>query len=222
MRNKAWYVGMSGLLLWGFTGCQTEKKSEPPAKSQAPVNEPAASAQPTAKPVNKVAAETPKPTNQVVIETSQGRIVLELTPDKTPITVENFLRYVDAKHYDGTIFHRVIQGFMIQGGGLGSNFVEKPTQSPIKNESPQGMKNKRGTISMARKGEPDSATAQFYINLVDNVALDYPSNNGYCAFGTVIEGMDVVDRIAAVPVAPSQISEAQPLSNVEIVSIRRK
>ncbi|MBM4370940.1 MAG: peptidylprolyl isomerase [Deltaproteobacteria bacterium] len=139
----------------------------------------------------------------VVLETSKGIIRLELTPEKTPVTVENFVRYVKDGHLDGTIFHRVVPGFVIQGGGFTEDFTEKPTREPIENEAALGIKNVRGTISMARTRERNSATSQFFISLKDNDMLDYrgehPSAWGYAAFGRVIEGMDVVDTIAAIP-----------------------
>jgi cyclophilin family peptidyl-prolyl cis-trans isomerase len=128
----------------------------------------------------------------VLMETSLGNIKIELDPEKAPITVKNFLRYVDEKFYDGTIFHRVMAGFMIQGGGF-QNGREKDTHEPIQNESANGLRNDRGAIAMARTRELNSATAQFYINLVNNRQLD---RLGYCVFGKVIDGMDVVDKIA--------------------------
>jgi peptidyl-prolyl cis-trans isomerase B (cyclophilin B) len=135
----------------------------------------------------------------VLMETSQGNIKIELYADKAPITVKNFLGYVDDKFYDGLIFHRVIPNFMVQGGGFEPGVKEKKTKDPIKNEAANGLENKRGTIAMARTGEPDSATAQFYINLKDNAFLDRANARdgvGYCVFGKVIDGMDVVDKIA--------------------------
>jgi peptidyl-prolyl cis-trans isomerase A (cyclophilin A)/peptidyl-prolyl cis-trans isomerase B (cyclophilin B) len=141
---------------------------------------------------------------QVDIDTSVGKIRIELYPDAAPKTVENFLAYVKAKHYDGTQFHRVIPGFMIQGGGYGSDFREKPTRAPVVNEaeksSKAGLLNTPGTIAMARTGEPNSATAQFFINVADNKFLNFrdpsPAGIGYTVFGKVVEGMDVVDKIA--------------------------
>jgi cyclophilin family peptidyl-prolyl cis-trans isomerase len=139
----------------------------------------------------------------VVFSTTLGDIKIELYPDKAPVTVENFLGYVNSKFYDGTIFHRVIRGFVIQGGGFDAEMKQKQTGPQIKNEAGNGLKNTRGTISMARTSEPDSATSQFFINVADNPALDHrdetPRGFGYAVFGKVIEGMDVVDKIAAVP-----------------------
>ena len=138
----------------------------------------------------------------VEMETSEGIIKIELWSDKAPITVNNFLSYVDEGFYDGTIFHRVIDGFMIQGGGLTSDMKDKKGHAPIKNEATAELKNARGTIAMARTGVVDSATAQFFINLKDNAFLDHRDNSmqgfGYCVFGKVTEGLDVVDKIAVV------------------------
>ena len=141
-------------------------------------------------------------TTKVRLKTSEGDIVLELNAAKAPITVENFLGYVKKKHYDGTVFHRVINGFMIQGGGFAATdgkLVEKTTGKGITNEGQNGLKNDRGTIAMARTNDPNSATAQFFINVKDNAGLNYPSNGGYAVFGKVVEGMAVVDKIKAVP-----------------------
>lgn len=135
----------------------------------------------------------------VTLETSLGKIVLELYPDKAPATVANFLSYVESGFYDGLVFHRVIDGFMIQGGGFTSDGNQKPTGSPIKLESDNGLKNVRGSVAMARTNEPDSATSQFFINVVDNQPLDYaPGNLGYAVFGKVVSGMEVVDKIKSV------------------------
>ncbi|OLL30536.1 peptidylprolyl isomerase [Burkholderia sp. SRS-W-2-2016] len=138
---------------------------------------------------------------QVLLKTSEGDIRVELYPEKAPKTVANFLDYVKAGQYSGTIFHRVIPGFMIQGGGYTQSFAEKPTRAPIPLESRSGLKNTAGTIAMARTSDPDSATAQFFINTVDNANLDYPKpdGNGYAVFGKVTSGMDVVKRIEATP-----------------------
>lgn len=144
---------------------------------------------------------------EVRIETTQGMITLELYPDRAPKTVANFLAYVDAGFYDGTIFHRVIEGFMIQGGGFDRNMRRKATRDSIENEADNGLQNQRGTIAMARRGDPDSATAQFFINHKDNAFLDHKSKTqrgwGYAVFGKVTAGMEVVDAIAATPTGPS-------------------
>lgn len=138
------------------------------------------------------------------ISTNFGEIILELDRENAPITVNNFLQYVSEGHYEGTVFHRVMSNFMIQGGGYTKEYREKPTHPPIENEANNGLKNTRGTIAMARTNDPHSATSQFFINLVDNHFLDYTSEAsgstwGYAVFGRVIEGMDVVDLIGAVP-----------------------
>jgi len=166
-----------------------------------------------------LAAVAPVKANpRVTLDTTKGKIVIELYPDKAPKTVDNFLKYVKAGHYDGTVFHRVIAGFMIQGGGVDANGSEKTTRPPIENESNNGLSNARGTIAMARTGDPNSATAQFFISVVDNSRLDYssaPQRWGYTVFGKVVEGMDVVDAIAAVrtgandkPVEPVVVKKA--------------
>ncbi|UCG50370.1 MAG: peptidyl-prolyl cis-trans isomerase [Phycisphaerales bacterium] len=136
----------------------------------------------------------------VKLKTSMGDIVIELDEKAAPITTKNFLRYVEEGFYNGTIFHRVISGFMIQGGGFTADMARKETHAPIANEASNGLKNERGTIAMARTPHPDSATSQFFINHRDNAQLDYtgPENPGYAVFGRTVEGMDVVDAIAAV------------------------
>ncbi|MDH5232682.1 MAG: peptidylprolyl isomerase [Gammaproteobacteria bacterium] len=143
---------------------------------------------------------------RVKLETSMGDIILELNQAKAPITVKNFLAYVNSGFYDGTIFHRVIRNFMIQGGGFSAEYQQKKTNSPIKNEADNGLKNFRGTIAMARTPNPDSATAQFFINVVDNDFLNHqrptPQLWGYAVFGKVVEGMDTVDKIRTVPTGP--------------------
>ncbi len=153
------------------------------------------------------ALEKPKMTDtsapHVKFHTSLGDVVLKLDAEKAPVTVSNFLTYVKEGHYDGTLFHRVIPRFMAQGGGFNADFVQKPTHAPIKNEADNGLKNKRGTIAMARTNDPQSATAQFFINFVDNAFLDYKSSTaqgfGYAVFGEVTEGMEVVDKMASIP-----------------------
>jgi len=140
---------------------------------------------------------------RVLFETSLGNIVVELDAKAAPKTVANFLQYVRDKHYDGTIFHRVIPGFMAQGGGFDVSYTQKPTRAPVENEAANGLKNTRGTIAMARTGAPHSATSQFFINTVDNAFLDYksptPQGYGYTVFGKVIEGMDIVEKIEKTP-----------------------
>ncbi len=147
---------------------------------------------------SNVFAANPK----VRMETTKGTFIIELYPDKAPKTVENFLHYVNEGKYEGTIFHRVIKRFMNQGGGYTSDFKKVDTFSPIQNEADNGLKNKRGTIAMARTGDPHSATNQFFVNTADNAFLDHTSKSsrdwGYCVFGTVVDGMEVMDRIARV------------------------
>jgi peptidyl-prolyl cis-trans isomerase A (cyclophilin A) len=153
----------------------------------------------------------------VVLTTSEGDIVLELDRDKAPRTVDNFVQYVRSGHYDGTIFHRVIDNFMIQGGGMQPNMIEKATRAPIPLESRNGLQNLRGTVAMARTMVPDSATAQFFINLRDNAFLDAANSrdgHGYAVFGKVVAGMEVVDRIKALPT-----TTRGPLQNVPITPI---
>ncbi len=140
--------------------------------------------------------------DRVKLSTTAGDIVVELDREKAPVSTENFLGYVKAKHYDGTIFHRVIPTFMIQGGGMDAKMAERATRAPIKNEARNGLSNVRGTLAMARTAAPDSATAQFFINVVDNTFLDAANardGHGYAVFGRVVDGMDVVDRIRDVP-----------------------
>lgn len=140
---------------------------------------------------------------RVKLDTSLGPITIQLDPVKAPETSKNFVTYVKEGHYDGTIFHRVIAGFMAQGGGFTETFKQKPTHPPIKNEADNGLKNKRGTIAMARTADPNSATAQFFINYKDNAFLDYssatPQGWGYAVFGEVVDGMNVVDEMAKIP-----------------------
>jgi peptidyl-prolyl cis-trans isomerase B (cyclophilin B) len=157
---------------------------------------------------------------QVKLETSFGDIVIQLNAAAAPKTVANFLTYVNSGFYDGTIFHRVIQKFMIQGGGFTPDMTQKETKSPIANEAGNGLKNLRGTIAMARTGEPHSATAQFFINTVDNDFLNYRSSTtegfGYCVFGKVISGMEVVDSIAKTPTTRNGMNSDVPVEPVII------
>lgn len=155
---------------------------------------------------------------RVALETSKGKIVLELYPDRAPKTVENFLAYVEGGFYDGTVFHRVIEGFMVQGGGFTADMERKPTRDPIANESGSALSNERGTIAMARTSDPDSATAQFFINTAANERLDARGggNSGYTAFGRVVEGMDVVDAIASVPTTRQGMFDDVPVEPVTI------
>jgi len=159
----------------------------------------------------------------VVMETNFGTVKIELFEDQSPITVKNFLAYVDDKHFDGTIFHRVIETFMIQGGGFQPGMKEKATKKAIKNEAGNGLSNLRGTLAMARTNDPDSATAQFFINVVDNKFLDRSGTKaGYCVFGRVTDGMDVVDKIKKVKVVNVGMHENVPVDDVIIKSITRE
>jgi peptidyl-prolyl cis-trans isomerase B (cyclophilin B) len=165
----------------------------------------------------------PAPTN-VSVETSLGTITIELNEEKAPITVQNFLAYVDEGHYDNTIFHRVIADFMIQGGGMEPGMKEKRTKPAIKNESDNGLSNQRGTIAMARTSAPDSATAQFFINVKDNTFLDKAQARdrvGYCVFGKVTAGLDVVDKIKAVATGNKSGHQDVPIKDVVIASVKR-
>jgi cyclophilin family peptidyl-prolyl cis-trans isomerase len=160
----------------------------------------------------------------VTMQTNMGTIEIELDEAKAPITVKNFLGYVDSRFYDGLIFHRVIKDFMIQGGGFDEKMKEKKTLAPIKNESNNGLSNTTGTISMARTSDPHSASAQFFINTVDNTSLDYKSEAswGYAVFGKVTKGMDVVNRIRMVRTGSINGYGDVPMDTVKIVSIRKK
>ena len=154
--------------------------------------------------------------------TNKGTIVIELASDKAPVTVKNFLTYAKGGFYDGTVFHRVIEGFMIQGGGFTKDMGEKPTTATIVNEARNGLSNQRGTIAMARRGDPDSASSQFFINHRDNSSqLDYPKNGGgYAVFGKVVSGMDIVDKIAKLPTGNSGMHQNVPLDPVVIESVK--
>jgi cyclophilin family peptidyl-prolyl cis-trans isomerase len=157
----------------------------------------------------------------IEMQTSLGRMLIELDAKKAPITVANFLKYAKEGHYDGTVFHRVINGFMIQGGGYTPSMEEKKTGQPIRNESQNGLKNLRGTIAMARRPDPDSATAQFFINHKDNAGLDYPLNGGgYAVFGKLTQGIDVLDKIAKVTTGNRGMHQDVPVEPVVILTIK--
>jgi peptidyl-prolyl cis-trans isomerase A (cyclophilin A)/peptidyl-prolyl cis-trans isomerase B (cyclophilin B) len=164
----------------------------------------------------------PPPAGPVVsLVTSLGEIRIALRPDKAPTTVGNFLKYVKAGHYTGTVFHRVMPNFMIQGGGMDASLKEKPTRAPIRNEAKNGLRNTRGAIAMARTNDPNSATSQFFINVRDNHALDFGIQGaGYAVFGEVIQEMDVVDRIVAVPTGSKGGHQNVPVTPVVIKSAR--
>ncbi len=168
-----------------------------------------------------LSAEKPNPL--VLMETTMGNIKLELFEREAPVSVGNFLEYAGSGFYDNTIFHRVIAGFMIQGGGFNVEFERKDTRAPIVNEAGNGLENRRGTLAMARTANPDSATCQFFINLVDNAMLNRPKPDGYgyAVFGRVVEGMDVVDRIGAVRTGIHGGLRDVPLERVQIRSVRR-
>ncbi len=163
-------------------------------------------------------AENPK----VLLDTSMGKVTIELFRKDAPVSVKNFLSYVREGFYDGLVFHRVIPGFMIQGGGFTVGMKEKRTRSPIRNEAANGLKNERGTIAMARTADPDSASSQFFINVVDNKGLNrpLPDGHGYAVFGKVVKGMDVVDRIASVKTGSRGPFQDVPLKAVEIRSVK--
>jgi cyclophilin family peptidyl-prolyl cis-trans isomerase len=200
--RKTFVTCLVGALALGLSGTALAGEPKPVAKAKGP-----------AYPV-------------VVIETSMGTIKVELYEDKAPITVKNFLSYVDKKHYDGTIFHRVINGFMVQGGGFDETMKERDTAAPIKNEAANGLKNTVGMLAMARTNVPDSATAQFFINVKDNTFLDFrdpsPQGIGYAVFGKVISGMDVVDKIKAVRTTMKNGMGDVPEQAVIMKSVKRE
>lgn len=173
--------------------------------------------------LNSIAAETKDP--QVLVDTSMGSFVIELYPDKAPKTVANFLRYVDEKFYDGTIFHRVIPNFMIQGGGFTTNMNKKPTHAPIENEADNGLRNRIGTVAMARTNDPHSASSQFFINVAQNTFLDFrektPRAYGYAVFGRVIKGMKVVNKIRLVKTGFNNGHGDVPMTPITIEKMRR-
>lgn len=162
----------------------------------------------------------------VIINTNQGKLEVELFADQAPVTVENFLKYVDEKHFNHTIFHRIIDGFMIQGGGLTAQMEDKPTHGPIQNEASNGLTNKIGTLAMARTSDIHSATSQFFINVSDNDFLNHRNTTsngfGYCVFGKVTLGMDVVNKIKSVPTHTKNGHQNVPVEKVEIIEIIRK
>ena len=167
------------------------------------------------------AAAAPANAPVVALETSMGTIRIQLDQEKAPLTVANFLSYVRSGHYDGTVFHRVIPNFMIQGGGMDASMKERATRAPIKNEAANRLRNERGTIAMARTADPNSATAQFFINVKNNAALDYGVGGaGYAVFGRVIEGMDVVDKIVGVATTTRAPHQNVPVTAVVIQKAR--
>lgn len=212
--------------LFGLAGCGGESGTTAQPEGNSPAGNAPATAEPAA-----ITGKVP-----VTMETSMGTIELELDADKAPLTVANFVNYARKGHYDGTVFHRVISDFMIQGGGFTEDLKEKPTEAPIKNEGQNGLKNERGTIAMARTSDPDSATSQFFINVEDNTTkLDYPNPDGYgyAVFGKVTKGMDVVDKIRAVQTSEKSLTQRTdsgqeitqmagdvPVENVVIKSVK--
>jgi peptidyl-prolyl cis-trans isomerase B (cyclophilin B) len=163
----------------------------------------------------------------VDVVTSMGTFSIELDSEKAPKSVANFLEYVDAKHYDGTLFHRVINGFMVQGGGYDEKYERRATKAPVENEADNGLKNTRGTVAMARTGDPHSATAQFFVNVVDNKFLDHTAKDqqgwGYTVFGKVIEGMDVIDKMKEVATgSQGPFSKDAPTTPITITTVRRR
>ncbi len=196
-----------------------EPESKPESAAAVAPDPPPAKAAPKAEPAPPPAPKKPR----VVMSTSKGDMVIELEPEAAPESVKNFLAYVDDGFYAGTIFHRVIPGFMIQGGGHTADLEKKDTKDPIRNEATNGLKNLRGTISMARTANPHSATSQFFINHADNAMLDNSQQNGwgYAVFGKVVEGMDVLDAIAATPTGNKGGMGDVPRETIEIKSVKR-
>ena len=218
-----------------IAGCQstptpsgTEMVEDAKAERQVPETE-ANRGSDTMQAEPSIAAEEPQEqernTVMILMKTSKGDIKIALDPEKAPKTVENFLGYVDAGHYNGTVFHRVMNGFMIQGGGFDTNMAQKPAPRTVENEASNGLKNIVGSIAMARTPDPHSASAQFFINVGDNTFHDYPGQDGwgYCVFGQVVEGMDVVDAIKAVPTGnkgPHQNVPTDPVLINEVTVIQ--
>jgi peptidyl-prolyl cis-trans isomerase A (cyclophilin A) len=215
MKRVAVMVSAVCVLACGAMGQDGSQPKEPP-KQEPAKQEPAKAVQPPSQPAKLV---------YVRMSTTAGDILLELNQDKAPLSVDNFLAYVEKKEYDGTIFHRVIPTFMVQGGGYSPDLTERKGGQPIKNEWRNGLKNVRGSIAMAREAEPDSATREFYINVVDNPKLDGPrettGNAGYAVFGRVAAGMDVVDKIrhGATASRPDKEMENVPLDPVRITKV---
>jgi cyclophilin family peptidyl-prolyl cis-trans isomerase len=179
-------------------------------------------ADPATPPATAATAVAPPAVTKVLLQTSAGDITLALDAKAAPKSVANFLQYVDEGFYNNTLFHRVIPDFMIQGGGMQPGMLEKPTRAPVANEAANGLKNLRGTVAMARRQDPDSATAQFFINLVDNAYLDAAAGKaGYTVFAKVVGGMDVVDRIARLPTTRRGMHGDVPVDDVLIISARR-
>ena len=213
MSRKSWFYGLLTVIVLACGCSEKTNKVESEKTDKAEADK---------KIVNLERNIVKSQSNVVKLETSMGNIVIELNDQAAPVSVKNFLGYVEAGFYDGVIFHRVIPGFMIQGGGFTQQMVEKDTRDPIVNEAKTGLSNMRGTISMARSSDPDSATAQFFINHKDNDFLDYidASQAGYTAFGKVTEGMDVVDAIAAVETTTRNGMDDVPVEPVTVQSAK--
>lgn len=230
--KKAAWIYLAALLLMAFS-FQADAKEERTTKTTVTTTTTTTTVTP-AKDTKKSKDKTKKAKSDtkgskmttVVMETSLGNIEIELDGEKAPETTKNFLQYVDDKFYDGVIFHRVIPGFMAQGGGMDEKMNEKKTRAPIKNEATNGLKNKKGTVAMARTNDPHSASAQFFINLVDNDFLDHtsptPRGWGYAVFGKVTSGMDVVEKMATVPRGSQGMHDDVPKTPIVIKSVRRK
>ena len=223
--RRAFMVFLSAFLGWTIAGEGRIRGFQRPAGTPPPAQTPATGTKPVQAPPLQPSAETPAPGNPVVaMSTSLGDITIELFKTEAPVSVQNFLQYVNDGFYGGTVFHRVKKGFMIQGGGFTPSLQEKPTRPPILNEATNGLHNTRGTVAMARTRALRSATSQFYINVVDNRALDHtgesPADFGYAVFGRVLSGMDVVDRIVAVPTTSKAQMDDVPVDAVVIKSVR--
>lgn len=216
MRVKLGILLLCGAVL--FSGCRSKGTEVSKTKQETGKTITKEEVKTMAEPI-KPAVKGP---TKVKLQTSMGDIVIELDEQKAPITCINFLAYVKEGFYDGTVFHRVIPKFMIQGGGMTVDLAQKPTLASIKNESTNGLKNDRGTIAMARTDNPDSATSQFFINLVNNTFLDYASaaKPGYAVFGKVVEGMDIVDKIAAVQTTTKGMNQNVPVTPIIIQSAK--
>jgi len=223
--RRAFVVFLSAFLGWSVAAEGRSRDFQRPAGTPPPGQTPPVGTKPVQAPPLQPSTDTPAPGNPVVLmSTSLGDITIELFKTEAPVSVQNFLQYVNDNFYGGTVFHRVKKGFMIQGGGFTPTLQEKPTRSPILNEATNGLHNTRGTIAMARTRALRSATSQFYINVVDNRALDHtgesPADYGYAVFGRVLSGMDVVDRIVAVPTTSKGPMDDVPVEPVVIKSVR--
>ena len=223
--RRAFVAFLSALLGWTTAVEGRIPDFQRPTGTPPPAQTPATGTKPVQSPPLRPSADAPAPGNPVVVmSTSLGDFTIELFKTEAPVSVQNFLQYVNEGFYGGTVFHRVKKGFMIQGGGFTPSLQEKPTRPPILNEATNGLHNRRGTIAMARTRALRSATSQFYINVVDNVALDHtgesPADFGYAVFGRVLSGMDVVDRIVAVPTTSKGPMDDVPIDPVVIKSVK--